>query len=144
MNPEMARAQLRAHKLRVTSPRVAVLCTLADAEQPLSYTDVVERLRDTTYDPATIYRNLVKLKEAGIAAVVSRIDGMNRYTLAIADQGDHRHPHFVCDDCGDIICLPAELTASMRLEGPWSTPVRLAQVQLRGECPDCLDDSPSG
>jgi len=139
MNLEMARAQLRAHKLRVTTPRVAVLCTLANAEQPLSYTEVVERLRESGYDPATIYRNLVKLKKSGLAAVVSRVDGVNHYTMVVADQEDHSHPHFVCDDCGDIACLPAELTASMNLEGPWSTPIQMAQVQLRGECPDCLD-----
>lgn len=139
MTPEMARAQLRAHKLRVTAPRIAVLCALADAKQPLSYTEVAAHLKEVDFDPTTIYRNLVKLKEAGIAKIVSRVDGVNRYTHASTDQNDHRHPHFVCDDCGYVACLPADLIDSMKLEGPWSTPIRLAQVQLRGECPECIN-----
>ena len=138
MNPEMARAHLRANQLRITAPRISVLCALANAKKPLSYTEVVEQLSGENFDPATVYRNLIKLKEAGIASVVSRVDGVSRYVLAISDQKDHSHPHFVCDDCGDISRLPEEFTISMNFESPWSTPVRLAQVQLRGECPDCL------
>ena len=118
---------------------IFILCTLADADRPLSYTEVVNCLKDNGYDPATIYRNLIKLKEAGITSIASRVDGVNRYALIAADRDGHRHPHFICDDCGDISCLPEELTASMHLEGPWSTAIKLAQVQLRGECPACID-----
>ena len=35
-------------------------------------------------------------------------------------------------------CLPADLTASMSIDGPWAASVETAMVQLRGECPDCL------
>ena len=84
-------------------------------------------------------KNRDKLKESGITSVASRVDGVNRYTLVVADQDGHRHPHFICDDCGDIMCLPVELTAAMHLEGPWSTAVKLAKVQLRGECPECIN-----
>ena len=139
MNEETARAQLRAHKLRVTAPRVAVLTALAEANHALSYTQMAQLLSDSSYDPATIYRNLIKLKESGLAKVVSRVDGVCLYKLSTADQDDHQHPHFICDDCGDISCLPIDFTTSMKLEGPWSKPVRLAQIQLRGECPDCID-----
>ena len=62
-----ARRRLRAYGLRVTPPRVAVLGILADAGGPVSLTQVLELLGDSDWDPSTIYRNLVKLREAGLA-----------------------------------------------------------------------------
>lgn len=142
---EEARTLLRENALRVTAPRLAVLRVLAGARDPLSYTEVLGHLGEMDWDPATIYRNLVKLREAGLAVVVSRAGGIDRYTLAQARGDDHRHPHFVCDDCGRVACLPVELVASMSMEGPWATSIQKAMVQLRGECPDCLplaDEAP--
>lgn len=138
MTATEARQLLRKHALRVTAPRLAVLGVLLEATRPLSHTEVLEHLGDTHWDPATIYRNLVKLRDAGVAPVVSQASGIDRYALAHAHNDNHRHPHFVCDDCGRVSCLPAELTASMSMDGPWSASVRNAMVQLRGECPDCL------
>lgn len=137
ISKEQARRVLQEQGLRATAPRLAVLRVLSDSSDPLSHTEVLERLGETDWDPATIYRNLVKLRDAGVAPVVSRAEGIDRYALA-ASHDAHRHPHFVCADCGRVACLPAELTASMSIEGPWSASVEKAMVQLRGECPDCL------
>ncbi len=133
-----ARKLLRESALRATAPRLAVIRVLAEAQNPLSHTEVLERLGETDWDPATIYRNLVKLRDAGVAPVVTRAEGINRYALAGAQDDGHRHPHFFCEDCGRIACLPAQLTASMSIEGPWAASIQKAMVQLRGECPDCL------
>ncbi|MEL6349346.1 MAG: transcriptional repressor [Myxococcota bacterium] len=133
-----ARRLLRESGLRVTAPRLAVLRVLADAQRPLSYTNVLERLGETDWDPATIYRNLVKLRDTGVTAVVSRAGGIDRYAFITAHDDHHHHPHFVCDECGLVVCLPAELTASMSMKGPWAASIQKAAVQLRGECPDCL------
>ncbi|MEM9593079.1 MAG: transcriptional repressor [Acidobacteriota bacterium] len=132
-----ARQWLHESGLRVTAPRMAVLAVLAEAQLPISHSEVLARLGKTDWDPATIYRNLVKLRDAGVAPVVSRMEGIDRYALAQQDDG-HRHPHFLCEHCGQIACLPAELTASMSIDGPWAESVKRAMVQLRGECPDCL------
>lgn len=140
MTRDSARDLLREAKLRVTAPRVSVLCALAASRTALSHTEVLELLGDTDWDQATIYRNLVKLRDAGIAAVVSRADGIARYALADAHDA-HRHPHFVCDDCGRVACLPAELSESMVVDGPWASSVRSATIQLRGACPDCIEGS---
>jgi Fur family ferric uptake transcriptional regulator len=110
---------------------------LANAESPLSCSGVLDQLGDSAWDPATVYRNLVRLEEVGVALVVSRADGIARYALA-GVQDDHHHPHFVCDACGGITCLPAELSASIALEGPWAESIREARVQLRGVCPKCV------
>ena len=45
-------------------------------------------------------------------------------------------------DCGQIACLPAEFTASLTVDERWGPSIRHAMVQLRGECPDCIDSPP--
>lgn len=136
MTKDEARRLLRARGLRFTAPRVAVLQVLAASARPLSYREVHERLGDALWDPTTTYRNLVKLRDAGVAPVVSRADGIDRYALLDPDEG-HRHPHFLCDDCGQLTCLPPNVIASTSLGGGWSASVAAAAVQLHGTCPDC-------
>jgi len=133
-----ARRKLRARGLRVTAPRVAVLGILADARSPVSFTQVLDLLGDADWDQATIYRNLVKLREAGLAPVVSRMGGIDRYALAEDHDDGHRHPHFLCEDCGRVACLKEEVTAALSIEGRWAESIRGAMVQLLGHCPDCL------
>ena len=133
-----ARKRLQESALRVTGPRVAVLRVLASAERPLSYTEVLECLGETDCCPTTIYRNLVKLREAGLAPVVSTAEGVDRYSLADGREDSHLHPHFVCDKCSLVACLPEELGSSVAIDGPWAASIQTAALQLRGDCPDCL------
>ena len=135
---EQARALLRSAGLRATVPRVAVLQLLAKTTQPLSHTEVVQQLLDGDWDPATIYRNLVKLREAGIALVVSRVDGVDRYVFSTSDKDAHRHAHFSCEYCGIVECLPDYITSAISLEGRWARSIEQAMIQIRGVCPDCL------
>lgn len=130
------RALLKRKGLRVTAPRLAVLELLSDSG-PLSHSEVLDGLGTTRWDQATIYRNLVRLTEVGITRVVSRADGMARYALIDADDA-HQHPHFLCEDCGRVSCLPGELRPTTPLAPKWAESVRTASVQLRGACPDCL------
>ena len=143
LTKDEARSLLKSHGLRSTGPRIAVLRALADAPSPLSYSDVLALLGETDWDPATVYRNLIKLKEAGVATVVSRAEGISRYAIKTDEMDEHLHPHFICDTCSKVSCLPAELTVSLAaLEGQWSDSITNASVQLRGECPECIN-SPS-
>ena len=133
-----ARKLLQKSGLRSTAPRLAVLRILSESENPISHSEVLNILGETDWDQATIYRNLVKLREVGIASIASRAEGIDRYTLANAHGDGHRHPHFLCESCGKVACLPAELTSSMSMDGPWSESIEKANVQLQGECPDCI------
>ena len=138
---DQAREILHEHGLRATAPRLAVLRVLAKSDGPLSCGDVIARIGSTDWDPATVFRNLVKLRDAGIAPVVSHAEGVDRYALAPPGGAVHRHPHFLCENCGRVVCLPIELTASMSVDGPWARSVENASVDIRGHCPDCLDCS---
>src|SRR5688572_26419508 len=54
--------RIRDLGLRVTAPRLAVLRIIAEAERPLSHSEVVTRLGDdAVWDRATVYRNLIAL-----------------------------------------------------------------------------------
>ncbi len=138
LTKDEALQRLRTRGLRATAPRLAVLRVLSEATGPLSHSEVVQRLGEVDWDPATTYRNLVKLRDAGLAPVVSRVDGMDRYALSGERDAEHRHPHFLCEDCGRVACLPDELTESLSVDGPWGESIRKAMVQLLGACPDCL------
>ena len=173
---------LKKHGLRVTSQRRVVLNALLAVKKPMSHSQVVSDIGEQ----APVYRNLVKLTrfyrnlvhqhphfvcddcgEVGILKIVSRADGIDRYALAHGKDDQHQHPppppppFFVCDDCGDrwsllsfFICFS---TFSDRLATAYrpgdarsffSCPSLLifsvnivlgASIQLRGECPDCLE-----
>ena len=135
---EQERKILQERGLRVTAPRLAVLRVLKSAKSPLSHSEVLECLAKTDWDPATVYRNLVKLRDTGIAIVVSRADGIDRYALALTDGDNRRHPHFVCDDCSHVSCLPDDLSHSLSTKGRWAASFRNATIQLCGKCPDCI------
>jgi len=135
---ESAREILAKYGLRVTAPRLAVVRILARAERPLSHSEVLQTLGEVDWDPATVYRNLVKLKKAGAASVVSRANGIDRYVLSTREADEHQHPHFECDDCGQLTCLPTSVTSPEGLAAAWASAVQQATVQLRGQCPDCV------
>ena len=139
INQDEALALLKQRSLRATAPRLAVLISLSESKTPLSYSELLERLQGHPWDPTTIYRNLIKLNEHKIITVVSRIEGMNRYALLNENGDQHKHPHFICDDCGQISCLSNELQISLSTitDGDWVNSIANAVVQLRGECPKC-------
>ena len=137
MTEAEARSLLSEKGLRVTAPRVAVLSVLAASKTPISHTKVLDKLKNSNWDPATIYRNLTKLCEAKVAVVVSRANGIARYALASAHDASHHHPHFICDTCGQVACLVSEIAISLKSVGRWADAIQNATVQLRGHCPEC-------
>jgi len=136
-----AKQRLRSLGLKVTAPRLAVLRVLERAERPLSHAEVValvgERLLDpeTGWDRATVYRNLVALVGVGLVRISSHAGGICRYEIA-REAKDCSHPHFVCDDCGIVSCLP-EAEVVTKKNTRWSKSLRSAEVQFVGRCPSC-------
>jgi Fur family ferric uptake transcriptional regulator len=137
-----AKQRLRSLGLKVTAPRLAVLHVLERAERPLSHAEVVTRVGDrlTTpdagWDRATVYRNLVALVGVGLVRISSHAGGIYRYEVA-REAKDCSHPHFVCDDCGIVSCLPEAEVVTKKKIGRWSKSLRSAEVQFVGRCPSC-------
>ena len=137
MTEDEGRSILNKYGLRITAPRLAVLSVLAEAKSPISHAKVLEKLKGSNWDQATIYRNLVKLCEAKVAVIVSRANGISRYAMSQEHGDHHHHPHFVCEQCGQVACLVSEIAISIKSAGEWAKSIQSATVQLRGNCPKC-------
>ena len=134
---EELRAVVRERGLRATPARLAVLELLLDTTGPLSHGDAIERLAAGPWDPATIYRNLCDLVEAGLVRRTDVGDHVWRFE-AVKDAHDRTgHPHFVCTECGTIACLPAIELVVPRAKTPRAVRQRQIEVQLRGVCDTC-------
>jgi Fur family ferric uptake transcriptional regulator len=128
------RALLSAKGIRVTDQRMVILRELAKLRLPVSHPELTERLGHASLDRATVYRNLLSLTEAGLLIRTQLGDNVWRYELPTALSATHgEHPHFVCNDCGDVACLSAG-AVTLRAE---ATRNQVAEVQLRGRCEAC-------
>ena len=113
---EQAKEQIRGVGLRSTLPRIAVLRLLSGEGRPLSHSEVVQHLGEVQWDQATLYRNLIRLTETGLIRVASEAAGVKRYEVSKRPHSVRQlHPHFVCNDCGVVSCLP-EVLVSQKTE----------------------------
>ena len=102
----------------------------------MSHGEVVDELGETTWDPATIFRNLIKLCEVGLVRLSSHAGGLARYEAVQEPGHEHLHAHFSCNRCGRVECLTgAELPLPADLA--WREALREAEVQVLGTCPSC-------
>lgn len=137
MTRDEARQRIHQAGLRATAPRVAVLRLLSETEKPLSHSEVVAAIGSHDWDQATLYRNLVKLVDVELARVASNVGGVARYEARGEGEGPHVHPHFCCRTCGAVVCLP-KTRLSGTVDRRWSRSLETSELQLIGDCPDCL------
>ena len=133
--PASARDLIAAHGGRVTRTRVAVVDVLKASDHPLSHDEVGAALAAAgiAHDRVTVYRALDWLVEQGIAR---RIAGGERAWRFEIGRDDHRHAHFHCDRCGQIVCLEA-LPAASAAALPAGFQLDRAELVLHGACADC-------
>ena len=138
---EIFRNKLREKGLRCTNARLEVLRILDEADRPLSHSEVVN-LHDTSLGhQATVYRTLISLSSAGLAVISSRAGGIDRYEIRRDEVAleRHVHPHFVCNGCGIVSCLPQALV-SINTDQNWAVwreLVERAEFQFVGTCLEC-------
>jgi Fur family ferric uptake transcriptional regulator len=129
------RELLTSRGLRVTEQRMTILRELARLRIPTSHPELTDRIAGEGLDRATVYRNLVSLTEAGLLVRTQLGDNVWRFELPKSTSTEHgAHPHFVCNDCGTIACLPS---SSVSLRGE-AARKQVADVQLRGRCAGCV------
>lgn len=131
--------RLRDAGLRATSARIAVLRSLLAASAPLSHAEVFDGVAALGFDRATTYRNLMDLSDSGIARRTDHGDHIWRFELVGEDGHEAElHPHFVCNSCGAVSCLPeGALSVQGRRDIPRSLRRRDVEIQVRGLCDLC-------
>jgi Fur family ferric uptake transcriptional regulator len=140
------RALLRAHGLRCTAPRLAVLDVLAAEAAPghLSAAQIHRRLEESGQDivVSTVYRTLGTLAELGVL-----------HTLALSEQAltyglvEDAHHHAICRFCGRLTQIPAAQLRAALAEASHSSDFELADqgsLTLHGACPDCRASGAAG
>lgn len=128
--------ELRAHGLRVTGPRLAVLAALHDHPH-LDADEVLRRVRATlpTVSVQAVYDVLHALTDAGMLRRIEPAGHPARYERRVGDN----HHHVVCRGCGavdDVDCVVGHAPCLV----PASTSgfdVETAEVTFWGLCPAC-------
>lgn len=130
--------RLRAAGLRATSPRLAVYRALDAADAPVSHAEMVAMLRGEKLDPATVYRNLVKLVEHRLARVAKCAGGIIRYELEGLEPARTPRATISCRSCGRVESIPAAKLMG-KVDHHWRPSVESSEIRLMGECPGCLE-----
>ena len=133
-------ARLKEARLRRTPMRLAILDVLIHSDEPLGAAQIQARLPAGT-DLVTVYRTLRTFTEKSLAHRVRGEDQTWRYALGKpVDRARHRHPHFVCNDCGTVACMdevaiPSRFVRSLHVGRQYE--VSWPEVILHGLCPKC-------
>ena len=137
--PELAE-RLRAHGLRVTGPRLAVLGVAS--ERPHLDADGIAdivRPRLGAISTQAIYDNLHVLVGAGLLRRIEPAGGAARYEARVGDN----HHHIVCRSCGatcDVDCAVG-LAPCLTASDTHGFTVDEAEVTFWGTCPQCQEPS---
>ncbi len=130
------RAELRAVGLRATASRLGVLRLLRAAGRPVSHADMETLAAGESWNRTTLYRNLLDLVRVGYARRFDLGDHVWRFE-AVEAAPKEAHPHFVCNSCGTVECLPDVAVAIEPGPAPRAVREKSVEVQLRGVCDRC-------
>ena len=133
--------RMRAEGGRVTTSRVAVVeAIVRGPAHHLTAADLVEQLRavNPTFQESTVYRTLDRLVSLGAMTRIEVDGGPAVFHLAHS-----AHHHVVCEACGKVVGVQAELLASVarRLHREYGFELRADAVTLPGRCVDCEPES---
>lgn len=122
---------------RHTAQRGAILTELERAREPLTAQELHRRLTDhgCVVGLATVYRNLGRLAEEGIADTLATEAGEHAFLLC----GQGHHHHLRCRRCGRVEeirdCALDDWTRSVARRHGYSDVEHVAE--LLGTCPAC-------
>ncbi|BCX78847.1 Fur family transcriptional regulator [Campylobacter sp. 19-13652] len=110
---------LNQHGIATTELRVAILRLLRRAQSPLSYDDMLKKLKA---NKTTIYRNMQLFEDRGLVSK-TELGGKARYALS-----SKASAHFVCNVCHGVHAINMPLF----LNGDVAT-----SAVIKGICREC-------
>jgi len=123
----------------MTRTRQAVLALLQRTRQPVSATEIFDRLHEeqVAIDLVTVYRTVHVLKELGLVVQLDlQQEGLSRYELK---EGRRHHHHIRCQICGQIVDLllcPLKKVTKL-IEQQTQFIVDDHTLEFTGLCPEC-------
>jgi len=131
----LAVAMLKQKRLRITTPRVAVMTALLQAERPLSQQQIAERLGHDAPDKTTIYRTLMSLVKTNLVHKAFVQQRQWHFEPAHHCTATQCHPHFTCVRCRRTECLIGIETPLVKL--PDGLTMHRQQIRIEGLCATC-------
>ncbi len=134
-------ARLADHDVRYTKGRQRVAAELADADGPLSVTELTQKMSESV-PLSSVYRTIAVFEDAGIVSQHLATSEMARYELAEWLRGHHHH--LVCIDCGRVedIEIPEDIERTVEdvvaslASGTSFQPTNHA-LEIEGRCKEC-------
>jgi Fur family ferric uptake transcriptional regulator len=134
---------LRKNQLSVTGGRRKILELFLQHEGALSHSDI-EKKAGGKFDRVTVYRTLQAFLEKGLIHSIPTSDNSIRYALCKDDcsGGQHRddHVHFICNNCGNTMCLEDVVVPSIKL--PRGYAAQQVEMLVSGICKSCNKKAP--
>lgn len=130
-------SRLRSEKHKITPQRMAIAKMLATREDHPDIETIYNRLKNDfpRMSLATVYRNVMVMKNLGEVLEIGFPDGGNRY------EGNKitPHPHAVCERCKKIVDLETSATADLveTIETESGFAITKHRLDFFGLCREC-------
>ena len=128
---------LLEHGVRPTANRIVVVKALADAERPLSLSELEYKIM--SIDKSGVFRALTLFREHHLVHVIEDGGDGVRYELCHSrndhEHDDDQHPHFYCERCQQTYCLEGVALPEIRL--PEGFEPHTTNYLIKGLCPHC-------
>lgn len=121
----------------MTPQRAVLLAVLARALHHPTADQLYRRVRKIlpSVSPATVYRNVQRLAQAGVISTLECAGDALRY-----DPNSDVHHHFICSRCGDVVDVYLS-SVNYKLDAARSrlaeARIESCEVQFRGLCARC-------
>jgi Fur family transcriptional regulator, ferric uptake regulator len=129
---------LKQNQLSVTGSRKRILELFLTSNGALAHSDI-EKKTGEKFDRVTVYRTLQTFLEKGIIHTIPTVDNSVLYALCKENctEGHHHdnHVHFVCNNCGNTICLDEIRVPQVQL--PKGFLPEEVQMVVKGLCKEC-------
>lgn len=117
--------------------RAAILAALQETQTHPTAEWIFRRLKPQYPDLSlgTVYRNLNRFREKGLALSVGVVNGYERF-----DGNTAPHTHLICKECGAVVDVSAPAPGPeefQKIAGETGCWIDSASVTLRGLCPQC-------
>ena len=137
LNQQACEALLTEHSIKPTANRIVVAKTLADAQRPLSLSELEYQI--LSIDKSGIFRALTLFREHHLVHVIEDGGDGVRYELCHSHNGhdsdDDQHVHFYCERCHRTFCLSDTPIPTIVL--PDGYRLQSINYMVKGICPDC-------